>query len=180
MKGFTKVSLGIGLALLLVGCQPPEQTPTPTATPQKSLQRQAEEKLQAEDFEGAALLYRDLLDQLEKSGAPAEQQQAARAECQKALVEAGGFVSSKRVWEKMAQEKPEGAKAAERMKARAERMMLQQGGELLAIAREDLEAGHKSKAEATARAALTLFTEAKAEAALLKETETFLQGLNGA
>lgn len=119
--------------------------------------------LAAQNYEGAAVAYRERLDQLEKSGAPPEQQQSVREKCTRALVEAGGFVNSQRLWEEMAEKNPEAKDEAERMKARAERMMLQQGEELLALAAEDFKSGHKSKALAAAQATEVLFEKASAD-----------------
>lgn len=157
------VIASILLLILLCGCESNQITP-PIATPDivKSQVAKADELLTAQDYEGAAVAYRALLDQMEESQAPQEQQESVRERCTEAMVEAGGFSSSQRLWDEMGSKNPESKKEADRMKARAERMMIEQGRELLIQAGEDLKEGHQSKALATARATQELFQRAKA------------------
>ena len=156
---------GIFVLLLLaltVGCAP-QPGPSSSPTPEKTLLERADEMMAAQDFEGAALAYRQLLDELEDSDADQAEQELVREKCVKAMVEAGGFVGSQRLWGEMAQKNPESKMEADRMKARAERMMIQQGEELLVQAAEDLKQGHRSKALATALASQSLFEGAGAD-----------------
>ena len=167
------------LLLLLGGCAPAPE-PSPSPSPEKSLLQRADQMLSAQDYEGAAVAYRELLDELEKSDAEPALQQSVQAKCTEALIEAGGFSDSLRVWQEMARKNPEAQEEAERMQARARRMMAQQAEELSVLASEDLAEGHKSKALATARAAEQLFLSAGVDNTLLEKISELLQKIEPA
>ncbi len=120
------------------------------------------------DYEAAALAYRELIDRLESEKAPPETLRTSQQKCTEALVFAGGFVDSLEVWDRMAQDHPDSKEEALRMSARAKRMMLQQGDELLALAEEDLAAGHRAKAQATFTATQVLYQKGGADKARLE------------
>jgi tetratricopeptide (TPR) repeat protein len=170
MRGLFLWALSLMVA---VGCAPQMES-SPTPTPAKSLFAQADEMLEAQDFEGAAVAFREVLDDLENSNADPERQRLAREKCTKALVEAGGFAGSQRLWEEMGQKNPESKMEAERMKARAERMMIMQAEELLVQASDDLKQGRRSKALATAQAAERLYEGAGAEVDQKARLDEFL------
>jgi hypothetical protein len=136
--------------------------------------------MEAQNYEGAAVAYREVLDHMEVSGANPDQQRLVREKCTEALVEAGGFCSSRRVWMEMGLKNPESKMEADRMKARAERMMLMQGEELLVQASEDLTQGHRSKALATANACKVLFEGAGASEQTSANLETLMSQLHAA
>lgn len=165
------------VVLLLAGCHsaPPDPTPTPALS--ESLLQQAEELLKAADYEGAALTFRDALDQMEQSGAAESEIRQVQEKATHAMVEAGGNARSQRVWEEMGRKNPESKMEAGRMRVRAERLMLQQGEELLVQATEDFKQGHLSKAVATARATETLFTLAGADDEQKKRLTDFFEQL---
>lgn len=143
-----------------------KETVAATPTPRTDLEL-ADDLFNAQDYEGAALAYRDILDRLERTNAPSNRQRSVREKCTRAMVEAGGFADSRRLWSEMVEKNPESKMEARRMQARAERMMLMQGEELLQQAADDLAQGHRSKALATAKACHILFEDAGAD-----ETQT--------
>lgn len=156
-------SISVLLIWVLSGCSSiSSASPTPSGSPTWSPLVQGDQYLASKDYENAAVAYRQALDEMESSERPLHEQDKVRQHCTLALVEAGGFSASQRLWKEMAQKEPASKKEANRMQARAERMMTAQGRELLAQARVDLKDGHRSKALATAQAAQQLFDRTKA------------------
>lgn len=162
------------LLFFFCGCRK-ETRDEPTPSPTVSLRQRADRALADKDYETAALAYRELLDRLENEKADEKLQQETREKCTEALVWAGGFAASLELWERIAEERPSSKKEAQHMAARAKRMMLQQGDELLALGLEDSSAGHRSKAQATISATEVLYRKGGADQARLKSLHSALE-----
>ena len=157
-----RVSLLIFLVFSLLACQvQPDKVTVATSSPEPSKFELGKMLLEQQDFEGAAVALREVLDEFDAQNVPLDRQGATQELCTKALVEAGGFVGSMRLWQGLKDKNPDSAAEASRMIARAKKMMLLQADELLLQAKEDLEGGTKSKALSAVRAALQLYEEAQ-------------------
>ena len=166
-------------SLIVLGCSPsPPTVAAPTAQSQTASKiAEADRLMAAQDYEGAALLYRELLDTFEEKKIQNPIQLEIRQKCTRAMVEAGGFASSYTLWEEMATKNPESKPQAQRMQSRAKRMILQQAQELLQQAKMDLQKGHRSKALATAGASEELLTLVGAEEENRQPVRAFLESV---
>ena len=165
--------LGCLAFLTLAGCRPAISSP-PTVTPDRlgALTAKARTAHQAGDRESEALALREVVDLLGTRG-DSEQLKQAQAQCVEAMVEAGDNTESFRLWTDLAK-KDKANKEAGRMKERARKLMLQQGGELIEQVDRDLKSNRPQAALCTAQASLALCHEAGADTALLKRAEAAL------
>lgn len=149
------------ILVLTFGCGQPQHSPTSSPTPDAIAQQisKGQESLTADDYESAALAYREALDLIEEQGGSHPELEAVSANCTRAMMEAGGYYSSRRLWSEMKAKNPDAGAEAQRMVNRAEKFMRMQAEELLKQAKLDQEEGHALKAKATANASLRLFEE---------------------
>lgn len=165
--------LGALVALTLNACQTAPPSPSPSPTPPDrvgALIAKAHAARASEDHESEALALREAVDLMGNSGDSARLE-PTRADCVRAMVEAGGNTESFRLWSEL-ETKDSARKEAAKMKERARKLMLQQAGELVDQVELDLKARRPQAALCTARASLELCREAQADPALLKRAET--------
>lgn len=158
------------------GCanQKPVAAPSPTPNPIAELVSSGEAALEGQDYEKAALSFRDALDLIEEDRETAPMVQT---QCTLALMEAGGYRSSRQLWSDMLHKNPKAGQEAKRMVRRAEKFMKMQAEELLNQAALDLKEGKRLKAQATAEASLQLFQEAQGSKEQIRATTEFLSSL---
>jgi len=167
------------LLLLSAGCRGPEVTPeassSPSPDPVQAVLAQADRHLLSQEFEEAAVLFREALDSLDSAQAGEAELAAVRERCTQAMVEAGGFVASKRLWTEIALKNPDSKMEAERMVKRAERMMLMQADELYLQAQDDFKENHRSKGLSTVQAADVLYRMAGGSKEQLKAAQECIE-----
>ena len=160
---------------VLCGCGgAPKPTLTPTPSAVEVLVARADQARETDDRETEALALREALEKLPADSPRAE---ALRSRCVEAMVEAGGHVSSLRLWTRLLKEDPKEKVAAQKMQKRAKELVRRQGRELVEQVALDEKAGHLQSALCSALAASELLRLVDAEPKDQKAAEALTQQL---
>lgn len=160
---------------VLCGCGgAPKPTLTPTPSAVEVLVARADQARETDDRETEALALREALEKLPADSPRAE---ALRLRCVEAMVEAGGHVSSLRLWTRLLKEDPKEKVAAQKMQKRTKELVGRQGRELIEQVTLDERAGHLPSALCSALAASELFRLVDAKPKDRKAAEALTQRL---